>query len=246
MIKQTSSLFLCFFLCSIGAVNAQDSTTVQDFEMWTGISVKKSFLEKKLDFSLCQEFRFDENALHVDKYFTQFGGSFKLIDDLKLSLAYRFYRNNRNSGYRNEKRLITDLSYKHKVDRFQFQYRLRYQRHDILGESKDEGDYATSKFRLRLKSTYNIKGWKLDPYFTIEGFYTLETINYDFVDGGGDPESFSGIQKLRYTIGTSYKINKLMTVGAFYRVEQELKSYPTNYNTSRLYYIGGLNLTFKL
>jgi hypothetical protein len=246
MIKKTISLAVILMAFFSSALHAQDSTTVRDFELWTGISVNKSFLEDKLAFSLSQEFRFDENALHMNNYFTELGGSYEFIKGLELGVGYRFIRNNRNSGYANEQRFITNLSYKHSLDRFKLQYRFRYQRQDELGTSKDEGDYATSKYRFRVKATYNIKNWKLDPYISVEGFYAQETNTYNYIETITETEKVAGLEKLRFTLGTNYKINKLIEVGAFYRIEQELKSYPNFYNTPATYYIGGINFKFNL
>lgn len=225
---------------------AQDSTVVSDFELWTGVSVKKSFLDKKLGLGLKQEFRFDENSSHLDAYFTDLNADYEIIKGFQLGLGYRFIRNNKNSGYKNEDRFYVDANYKHKLERFTLRYRFRFQYHDEIGQTKEEGDYPDTKFRLRIKAEYDIKKWKLDPYLSFEAFFKRETSTFNYISSITETERVSGFEKLRFTLGTSYKMNDLMEIGAFYRIEQELKSYRNFYNTPATYYIVGINLTFNL
>lgn len=238
-------LILLIFKCN--SSNAQDSTVVQDFEMWTGVTVKKSFLDKKLQLGLTQEFRLNDNSTRMNNFFTELEGKYKIYKGLSVGAAYRFIRNNTKSGYINENRFNLDLGYKYKFDRLSLAARFRYQNKNELGVSKDEGDFPISKFRFRLKGEYNIKNWKLDPYLSAEVFFAQQTYRINYIESIIEPTQVSsGLEKLRFTIGTSYKINKLISIGGFYRVEQELKSYPLFYNTPGRYFIGGLNLTFKL
>ena len=229
-----------------GMTYAQDSTVVRDFELWTGVSVKKSFLEKKLTAELTQEFRLDDDASHMDIYFTELGMKYKLKNGISLGAAYRYIRNNKNSGYVNERRFHFDLGYKYKIERFDLSARFRYSNRAEIGGSTDEGQYPTNKYRFRLKGEYNIPNWKLDPYFAVETFYATTTNSYNYIESITETEDVAGFQKMRYTLGTSYRITDFMSVGAFYRIEREFESYRLNYNTPATYYIGGINLNFKL
>lgn len=245
MIKTISLAAVLFF--SVDSTFAQDSTVVSDFEMWTGVSIKKSFLEKKLDLNLTQEFRLDDNSTHLDKFFTELEAKYKWQNGISLGGAYRFIRDNKKNGYVSEYRFNVDLGYKYKFDRLELSSRLRYQNGSELGVTRDEGDYPLSKYRLKLKAEYNIKKWKLDPYFATEVFFTHTTNQINYIETISEPEEkIAGFEKLRFTLGTSYKINDLMTIGGFYRIEKEIKTYPLFYNTPATYFIGGLNLTFKL
>ena len=207
---------------------------------------KKSFLENKLDLGLTQEFRFDDNSSHLDNYFTQLSVKYELFKGFKFGVAYRFIRNNKSSGYKNEQRVNFDASYKHKLNNLTLEYRFRFQNHDEIGRSFEEGDDITKKYRLRLKAEYNIKNWKLDPYLSIEGFFAQEKGSINYIESITETSRFSGSEKFRFTLGTKYKINKFLEVGGFYRIEKELKSYPGFYNTPGTFYIGGINLTLKL
>ncbi|MDX2362595.1 MAG: DUF2490 domain-containing protein [Crocinitomicaceae bacterium] len=246
MIKHLSKVPVLIALLMSSFVNAQDSLVTSDFEAWAGITLQKSFFDKKLDLSLTQEFRFDDNSSHLDKFFTQLAGKYEIIDGLSIGLGYRYIRNRRNSEDRNEQRFHADVSYKHKVDRLTLNYRFRFQNRNELGRNKSEGSFASNKYRLRIKAKYNIKNWKFDPYISIEGFFGQERNSLDYVESVVDFENISGFEKLRYTIGTNYKVAKFLDIGIYYRIEQGFKSYPNNYNLSTLFYIGGLNLNFNL
>lgn len=244
MLKPFKGIFLITTLLISTVSFAQDSTTVRDFELWTGVTLKKSFLDKKLDFALKQEFRFDDNSSSINNYFTQLYVKYEVLDGLEVGSGFRFVRNNQKAGYRNERRFIGDVMYKHKVDRLALDYRFRFQNHTALGDVTD--DDVINKIRLRFRMSYNIKSWKLDPYFAMEGFYAFEKNQINYIETITETEKESGFEKLRFTLGTNYKVNKWFQIGGFYRIEHELASYYYSYNTPRTFFIGGLNLTFKL
>ena len=224
---------------------AQDSTTVQDFELWTGVNLKKSFLDNKMRLGLTQEFRFDDNSTSINNFFTEAELGYKFFKGFRVDVGYRFIRNNRNSGYRSEGRFFSDINYKHKFDRFKLGYRFRFQNQSVLGSDAVDDD-VINKYRVRFKLNYNIPNWKFDPYFSTEAFFTQTTNRINYILTITEEERVSGFEKYRLTIGTDYDITKKINVGAFYRYERELGSYPLYYNTPRQYFIAGLNLNFDL
>lgn len=225
--------------------NAQDSTTVQDFELWTGVNLKKSLLDNKMRLGLTQEFRFDDNATSINNFFTEAELGYKFFKGFRVDVGYRFIRNNRNSGYRSEGRFFSDINYKHKFDRLKLGYRFRFQNQSVLGSDAVDDDII-NKYRVRFKLNYNIPNWKFDPYFSVEGFFTQTTNRINYIPTITEEERVSGFEKYRLTIGMDYDITKKINVGAFYRYERELGSYPLSYNTPRQYFIAGLNLNFDL
>ncbi|MCR9172437.1 MAG: DUF2490 domain-containing protein [bacterium] len=246
MRKVKQSMLVTLLLLFFSQAQAQDSTTVQDFELWTGVNLKKSFLDDKMRFGLSQEFRFEDNATSINNLFTEAELGYKFFKGFRVDVGYRFIRNNRNSGYRSEGRFFSDINYKHKLDRFKFGYRFRFQNQGVLG-SADTDDYAENKYRFRFKLEYNIRDWKFDPYFSAEGFFAQTTNRINYVPTViEDEQRISGFEKYRLTLGTSYDITKKINVGAFYRYERELGSYPLYYNTPRQYFIAGLNINFDL
>lgn len=238
-------MFFALTFAALSTATAQDSTVVSDYETWAGVSVQKSFLEKKLDLGFTQEFRFNDNSTRLDQYFSELQLDYKIFKNFKAGIGYRFIRNNTNSGYKNEQRLFADLSYEHKLDRWTLSYRFRFQNQDELGLKKDEGDDITQKYRLRFKVAYNIKKVKLDPYVSVEGFFSRENHGINYIETITERTIYSGFEKLRYTIGLDYSVKKWFGINAYYRIEQGFKSYPAAFNTPSILYVGGINLTFK-
>lgn len=246
MRKVQHGLLVSLLLLVYTQAKAQDSTTVQDFELWTGVNLKKSFLDNKLRLGLTQEFRFEDNATSINNFFTEAELGYKLFKGFRVDVGYRFIRNNRNSGYRSEGRFFTDVNYKHKFDRFKLGYRFRFQNQSVLGSNATDDDII-NKYRFRFKLNYNIRNWKLDPYFSAEGFFAQTTNRINYIPSITEEEDrVFGFEKYRLTLETSYDITKKINVGAFYRYERELGSYPLYYNTPRQYFIAGLNLNFDL
>lgn len=244
MQKTRHLLLLAFLSLLCSPAMAQNSTTVQDFELWTGVNLKKNFLDDKMRFGLTQEFRFEDNATSINNFFTEAELGYEFFKGFRTDLGYRFIRNNRNSGYRSEGRFFADLNYKHKLDRFKLSYRFRFQTQSAFGDVTDKD--LVNKYRLRFKLAYNIKSWKLDPYFSAEGFFAQTTNRINYISSITEEEQIFGFEKYRLTLGTSYDITKKINVGAFYRYEHELASFPLSYNTSRNYFIAGINLNFDL
>lgn len=238
-----SIILLCLGYYALG----QDSTLVQDFETWNGVSLKKSFLEKKLDVKFNQEIRLKDNSTQINSILSELELGYKLNKRFNLSTGYRLTFDKKSDGYENFGRWFADLNFDHKLDQFKLEYRLRYQHQQQFGLTRDAGDYPEMKYRLQAKVEYNIKKWKLDPYISGELFFAHQKYRRIYVDEVIEPtQNVNAFEKFRISIGTSYSFNKVIELGAFYRVEKEFKSYPLFYNTPATYYIGGIQLNFKL
>lgn len=194
-----------------------------DFESWSSLVLQYKF-NKKWQIGLENQLRLKENSTEIDIYFTEFTINRNLNKHFNTSFGYRFIRENDNvgkkQGYKNFSRLDMNLGYKHKLKRFKLKYRLRYQTKNQNGISKKEGDNPKKQLRLKTAITYNVKNWKLDPFFSTEIFRLYE-VNKD-----------SKYNKARFTLGSKYKIKKSGTISFFYRIEKELnKKHP---NTTRI------------
>lgn len=189
---------------------AQDGEyhTIRDFETWTSATLNYK-VNKKLKLSLNEQLRLKDNSSTIDAYFTQFTVKYDLIKGFNLGLGARYIRKNDDQGkvqgYENHFRWQTDLTYKHKLNRFTLKYRARYQNKDELGITTDS---VKTNFRLKMSSTYNIKDWKLDPTLSGELFNGLS--------------SNEGFNKFRLTLGTKYSTKNAGEFGLFYRMEKEL------------------------
>jgi len=208
---------------------AQEGTyyTVRDLELWTSAKFKYK-MNKNWSLGVEQQFRFKDDASVVDKYFTEMDLKRDLGKHFSIGLGGRFIRNNdtqgKIQGFENHYRWNTDLGFTHDIHRFSMNYRLRYQ---AANEFRVEDD-SKKTMRFKIESTYNIKKWSLDPTVSVEIFNQLT--------------NSEGFNKLRFTIGTEYKMKSFGEIGVFYRMEKELQGiYPKTTNIAGFTY----QYTFK-
>ena len=202
---------LLILLCFTFNGYAQDTEVTGDLEMWNTFAVSKK-LGDKWKISLEEELRFTEDISRLDVFLTDIGVDYKINKHLTLDLGYRFYQNKNNDDvFKSQHRLSAGVAYKQKLDNFTFGYKLQLQNkdEDFLSTSSDNSVY---NLRNKLSVDYNIKNFKLDPYFQVELFRKYET---------GEDAKFS---KLRWTLGTSYPITKNSDIQLFYRLDNELNT----------------------
>lgn len=199
---------LAILLFSIFFMNNGYAQSTNDLQGWSSIGV--DYKLKKWDFELEEQLRLDENISEISEYFTQFETAYEMFDGFKLGAGLRYIRENDNEGnvqgYENHFRYHFDAKYKHKINRFSLRYRLRYQNKNELGVD----EFAKQNIRLKAGLKYNIKNWKLDPQFAAEIFNHFEK------------EEASHFSKYRLTFGTEYDFKKWGTLGAYFRIENEL------------------------
>lgn len=223
-------LLLTFFVYFQDKLIAQDDYTIvtQDLETWSKVGLK---FKVNNDFSLGlnQQFRLNENSSSMDQIITNFDTKYKINKSLYFGLGFRYIADKKSDdSFQNDFRYNIDAGYKHSINQFSLNYRLRYQNKNEIGFSKTDGDDIDHVFRLKIGAEYNIKNWKLDPQFSTEIFNDLT-------------QSTDKLYKVRFTLATDYSINKMNSIGAFYRLERELnESYP------KTTYIIGLNYKFTL
>ena len=191
------------------------------------VSLQKTFKDK-FRITLNQSLRLEQNSTLIQQHFTELEAHFLPAKGLKLGGGYRFIWSNDDEGYEKFGRFHLEGRYKHKLQRFSLNYRLRYQNRRQLFLGEDITPTVTHGLRFRLKGGYNIKNWKWDPYLSTEIFRETE-------DGE------SSFKKMRFMLSTQYKIKKIGTISPFYGLERELTgTYP------KTTYIAGFNFTFKL
>lgn len=232
---KTTCLCGIILLLTIHA-KGQDGTyiEVRDLETWSAAGVKLK-LNKDWEFGLSEQLRLKTNSSIVSSYFTEVDATYGGWGNWEVGAGLRFIRDNDTEGdvqgYENHLRFNMDLGYKHKVERLKLSYRFRYQNKNELGFSASEGDYLNHHVRFKLGLDYNIKDWKLDPKVSTELFRHFET------------GEINGFDKFRVTIGTNYKVKKVGTFKAFYRMERELNAtYPKTTNIIGVAYA----YTFKI
>lgn len=217
------SLLLCFTI----NMNAQETAVTGDLEMWNSFAITKK-ISDRWKVSLEEELRFTKNISRFDIFFTDLGFEYKINKHLSAGLNYRFYQNkNKDGDFITQHRFSADIGYKQEIDRFTFAYRLQFQNkdEDFLSKSSENN---VSNLRNKISVDYDIKNFKLEPYFQAELFRKYETdVNPYF-------------NKVRWTLGAGYPVTKKSDIQIFYRIDNELNlSYPKNT------YILGLGYKFS-
>lgn len=207
------------------AQSEYDTIVVRDIESWTSGSFQYK-LNKKWSFKLSPQLRLQENSSQMERLLVDTDIEYNLNKHFEFGFGYRFNSKYKKSGIQNGQRWNLDATYKFDFNRFDAGIRLRYQSgRDFAPEDPSWENH----FRLKTKLEYNIKHWKLDPEITGE-IFRLSGKN---VDGQFD--------KMRFTIGSSYKFSKQHSVSIFYGYQQELNTtYP------KTTYLVGLGYKYTL
>ena len=191
----------------------------KDFQLWSKLELKYK-INKKLVVDFSEGFRLRENARLPLKSFSEMGISYRENKMIKSRFAYRFIQNfdkAQNLLFRH--RFYTDLSLRKKLKRWQLSHRSRVQHQS--GSNKPEQYY-----RSKIQGAYNIRKTPLEPSFSAESFFDLNSLIVD---------------KNRFTLALSYQIAKKIEGNLFYRVQQE-----TNVNEPTIQYVLGVRLSHNL
>ncbi len=207
MIHRVAVLVLWLSLAHFAVAQGQDTVRVEDLKGWASLELKYK-ANQKWTLSLAEQLRLGNDMSEVDKYFTQLGARYKAARGVSLGAGYRFIRQNdtkgKIQGYESHRRYHLSATYRHKPQRFSLGYRVRYQ-------SRKEAGFSTSSnhLRIRAQARYNVRDWRLDPVFSTELYRPV---------GSGTVSEFD---KIRFTLGTNYKIGA-GEISVFYRFEKEL------------------------
>ncbi len=219
--------FLSLFLLITINLEAQETTVTSDLEMWNNVAISKK-IGDRWQISLKEELRFTEDISRFDMFFTDLGLDYKINKHFSAGVNYRFYQNkNSDNDFITQHRLSADINYKQKLDRFTFGYRLQFQNkdEDLLSGSSENNVY---NLRNKISVDYDIKNFKLEPYFQAEIFRKYET---------GEESYFN---KMRWKLGASYPVTRSSDIELFYIIDNELnQSYPKNV------YVVGLGYKFS-
>ena len=217
-------LALLSFVPFIG-VKAQDT----DFGVWMDAGVVKKFNKH---WSINGELgaRTRDNLNNMDRWSLGIGGTYKLNSYLKFSAGYDFLYDHRPTEVKYNKKgtkikKITPQYWwpRHRFtvgatgsysfghlglsvrELWQYTYRAKAKNKRLLyneNEWEDVKSKSQHLLRSRFQMKYDIKKCHLEPYASVELYH-----------GEG------GLQKTRYTIGTSYAITKHHEVDVYYRYQ---------------------------
>ncbi len=194
-------ILLLFLVSGFGLLKAQD-----DFGASVSVQVTKKMISG-LSVSLEEEFRLRDNLKEADRFSTSLDISYKPWKFLKLGGAYNLINyNHEKKGWEVRNRYYFYATGYYRFDRFTLSLRERFQSTYRVGvEETSKRANPKLYLRSRLMLAYNIKRCALEPYASVELYNTLN-----------DPQG-NKMNKLRYTAGAEYKINKQNALQVYYR-----------------------------
>lgn len=223
-------LFITFLLSS--SLFAQN-----DFGIWGGVDARYSFT-KKLAFGLEYQWRFDNNVSRLNNTFLSPYASYRIKKFLEVGVSYRWTNETEGRGYfgsQNVHRITVDIEAKNlqeflvKDSRFDLGFRLRGT------HETDIGDLNSDYLRGQLELKYNVKGIKLEPFISFEGFLHF---NDQLIYSSESVRAVHRVNKLRYRVGCKYEIIKNQELSMFYMIQDEMESMKNDF-------VLGLGYSFK-
>lgn len=203
--KSAKFLFFLVILClfCMEKNNAQTS----DFSTWTRFGIQAD-LGSKLELEGTEGIRLNNNSSQLDEIYTELSLGFSPWKFLELGGNYRFIHNRKADGSReNLNRFDIDLKLKSEIKRFDFEYRFRWETYPTFANENPDHVFF---LRHKLAAEYDIRKCKITPYFSGELFFK-------FRDSKADE-----LRKLRYSAGTSYKLNKYHRFVLLLRYQKEI------------------------
>jgi long-subunit fatty acid transport protein len=204
----TRKWILCggFLLGTVLSAFSQQS----DFQLWGQAGIGYN-LTDNIKISFEEEIRLKENVSQIKKEVSDLGLVFKLNKAFRVGLHYRLELNYKNPDERSWRNgLYTDIMFRQKLHRFQFDYRLRLQSPKIesLDDVSTTNQWFTNRHKISLQ--YNIKGIPLVPFIEGEIFVPVEKQQSLYID------------EYRIWAGIAYNINKKNEIALKYGIQQEI------------------------
>ena len=191
--RKIHNSILLLLICTFSSI-AQEN----DFQIWSLLSANDK-VTYKTDINIKHGLRFRENASLLSKSYSDIRLKYKYNKKVSVAVGFRDINEwNKQLSREQKSRYYSDLYLKHKLDRFVFSVRNRYQK---------QGNTTAYiyLFRQELTISYNIQKNKLEPLLAAEYFYSEQ----------------KKINKLRYTLGFSYPISKDLDFDMSYRIQQQ-------------------------
>lgn len=202
-----------------------------DLGIWTSAEVKKR-ITTGLDASVEGEFRTRDGLSEVERWAATAQVSYRIVSFLKVDVGYTYIYAHRESETTKKGNIVSSywsprhrftasLTGSYKWKRLEFSLRERYQlTHRVATTaSKYDGDDGSQKadeeitsktkhvLRSRLQVEWDIKKSKFSPYISCELFNAMSD---DW-----------NLDKTRWTVGTTYKINKKHSLDICYRYQNQ-------------------------
>jgi len=206
VIKMNKKIIILLFLLPF-FISAQ---VISDAQQWTNFSVNKKIND--FEFSLGEEFRFDENITHLGKFFTEVGAEYKIKKGLYIGANYRFIRENdyETSNYNLAHRIDIGVGYKLKLSKLKLDFKTKFQVKSSLPEEN-----SPTFNRTKVTTNYSINE-KLTPFVSYEVFYQFNDQHI--------------INKTRLSIGTKWAINDENSLKLYYLFDNKFNVKKLKYN----------------
>lgn len=197
-----------------------------DIGLWTGVGVEKK-INKSFSVNLNTQLRFTDNISIMRAFLGELGVSYKINKHWEVTGYYRYIgrrkKNDEGTGYyyRPYHRFYADVAYDHKIWKFKFDYRLRYQNQFKDDTSTDGLEADKSYLRNKFEFSYPNKS-RFTPYISTDLFYQLGTgfdqmrnkagieiaLNkHNKIDISGFTDyQLQGKQENRFLLGVGYKV----------------------------------------
>lgn len=219
-------LAVALLFCS-NILPAQNVKVVNDLRSRTTVGIEKELFDK-MNFYTEFELGYEKNMSILGKYHIESQLEYELLKMLDVSIKYRFTKNRKNYSeeFKFTHSFAAAAQVSQKLDRFKLYYRLQYQNVDDemnwLG-----GDEASNIFRNRIKVKYNIKGIKVDPWFSTELYLPVDELGLY-------------ASKVKTIIGADIGLDKWGELKPYYRIDKEITKVEPY-----LYYTLGCTYVFK-
>ena len=242
---------ICAFVSTTSFAQDEDpvyKTTENDFQFRTGWNISKS-LSRKFNVEWDQEFRIKDNLGTFDRMYTEIGGSYAILDWLKLQAKYTYIlinhdgkaKTNYERYWESRHRGAFGFTLYYKTySNWRFSLRelgqfTTYEKEHGGYKLYDEGEKANPKWVLksRLKAEYAFRHIPLTPFISVEFINTLNSpsasITRDVVSEDGTQvvpvtTKYAGneyFENIRTAIGAEYRFDRRSSIEVYYRFDYE-------------------------
>lgn len=179
---------------------------VHDVESWIGTAVELP-INKRFDFTLGQQFRFNSMLTQFDQYLIQPKISYGK-KGFGAALVYRFSVRNEGSPYVSYRhRYQIAVAYRHRFGDFRLGTKLRYQQ--VLNPIRNAERLPNGSDRLTFRHKFDLKYGgmkKAQPFIAVEYFLPLD-------------QGLITLGRMRYRAGVDVDLPKRMEMTFFYTSE---------------------------
>lgn len=202
MCKRILTLSLFVLLVTVSATAQR-----QDFRTWWAAELRGE-LFNEIDYKLTPEVRFFDNSSRMSSYLFDVDASYPFLKYFRGGGQYRFEQIMTEEQYLGN-RFGLYLRGGYKIDRFRLGYRGMYQ-WEFVGINTSEGGKIPDEYhRHKFSFAYYRKRWDLRPSVAVEYFVNRVPVRTSYE------------RKARFTAALDYKINKEMSLGVSYKIQQE-------------------------